>query len=130
MDEAETMEMFGGPAGTPVPQVDPEDVGAVFVLGQNTQKRHPNGGVAIGIEIFERACKPGAIVKAVVYRANMIQMLQHAAPELMDPLLQDKLDAVLRIAAEIKMEWIGVGIVRHGLPFDAEDFVRRVREAA
>jgi hypothetical protein len=28
------------------------------------------------------------------------------------------------------MEWMGVGIVRQGPPFDFEDFMRRVREAA
>ena len=76
------------------------------------------------------SCKPGADVKAVVYRARHIDLLGYVAPELMNPLLQDKLAAVFQAAAEIPMEWIGVGIVRHGLPFDAEDFIRRVREAA
>jgi hypothetical protein len=36
---------------------------------------------------------------------------------------------VFRAAAEIPMEWMGVGIVRRGLPFDPDDFLRRVREA-
>jgi hypothetical protein len=45
------------------------------------------------------------------------------------PLIKDKLDAVLEAASDIPMEWIGRG-VRHGLPFDADDFVRRVREVS
>jgi hypothetical protein len=57
-------------------------------------------------------------------------MLQHIAPEIMEPLVKDKLDAVLVAIAEIPMEWIGVGIHREGLPFNFEDLMRRVREAA
>jgi hypothetical protein len=44
---------------------------------------------------------------------------------------EDQLDdVVFRAAAQIPMEWIGVGITRRGLPFDFDDFMRRVREAA
>jgi hypothetical protein len=78
-------EMFVGAPGTPVPQVDPEDVRAVWKLGQEVKKDHPGGGVAIGMAIFERTCKPGAIVKAVVFRANMVGMLQYAAPDVFEP---------------------------------------------
>lgn len=38
-------------------------------------------------------------------------------------------DAIFRSIAQVPMEWIGVGIVRHGPPFDFEDFMRRVRAA-
>ncbi len=60
----------------------------------------------------------------------MIAMLQLVTPELVSPLVQDKLDAVIQTAATIPMEWMVEGIVRHGLPFDPDDFVRRVRKAA
>jgi hypothetical protein len=120
--------MYGAP-GEPVPQVDPEDVKAVWELGQAETKDHPDGGVIIGMAIFEHTCKPGAIVKAVIYRANMTDLLCSAAPEIMKPLLQDRLDAVLHTAATIPMEWMGVGIKRRGFPFDADDFIRRVSEA-
>jgi len=109
--------------------VGPEDVKAAWKLAQEVKKDHPGEHVGIGLEIFERTCKPGANIPAVTYRAGMICMLQHVAPELMDPLLQDKLEAVFRAGAEIPMEWIGVGMERQGFPFDAEDFMRRVREA-
>jgi hypothetical protein len=134
MDEAETLEKFSamvsGAPGEAVPQVDPEDVKAVWELSQEVKKDHPDGGVAIGMAIFEHTCKPGAVVKAVIYRANMTDILCSAAPEIMKPLLQDKLDAVIHTAATIPMEWLGVRIVRRGFPFDAGDFIRRVSEAA
>lgn len=122
-------ELFGfGRAGEPVPQVDPADVKAFWDLGQDVQERHPQGGVAIGVDLIKAHCKPGANVPAITHRASMIGMLQHVAPEVMDSLIKDKLDAVFHAAAEIPMEWIGEG-GRKGWPFDVEDFMRRVREA-
>lgn len=124
-------ELFGlGRAGEPVPQVDPEDVKAVWEIGQESVKGHSQGGIVIGMEIFRRACKPAADVPAVIYRMQQLSLLKLIQPNVMDPLLQDKPEALFRAAAEIPMEWMGVGIVRHGLPFDPDDFVRRVREAA
>ena len=124
-------ELFGlGRAGEPVPEVDPEDVKVVWEVGQESAKENPQGNVAIGVEIFRRACKPGANVPAVTYRTGQIGILRLIQPDVMDPLIQEKPKAVFRAAAEIPMEWIGVGIVRHGLPFDPDDFVRRVREVA
>jgi hypothetical protein len=128
MDEADFMTMFQGQAGQPVPQVDPLDIKAVWQIGKETMESHPGQNVGIGVEFFERACKPGANIPAVTYRAGMIAMFQRVAPELLDPLLQDKLDAVFQATAEIPMEWIGAG-VRSGFPFDPDDFLRRVREA-
>jgi hypothetical protein len=125
MDQEELQELFGGAPGTPVPPVDPEDVKAVWMLGQETKTAHPGETVGIGVEIFERTCNPGANIPAVTYRAGMAAMFLGHAPE-----LQEKLDALFQTAATIPMEWLGVGIVRRGLPFDADDFVRRVREAA
>ena len=48
----------------------------------------------------------------------------------MEPLIQDKLDTVFQAAAQIPMEWIGVGIVPHGWAFDPDEFIRRANEAA
>ena len=125
MDQTQLQKMLGGAPGTPVPQVDPEDVRAVWKLGQEVKKDHPGVNVGIGMEIFERACKPGSNIPAVTYRAGMTAMFLRHAPE-----LQDKLDAVFFTAATIPMEWIGVGVVRKGLPFDIEEFMRRVSGAA
>jgi hypothetical protein len=100
------------------------------MLGQDMKKRHPEGGVATGMTIFERTCKPGAIVKAVIYRATKIEMLRSVALEVREPLLREKLDAVFRAVAEIPMEWIGVGIVHHGWAFDVDDLMCRVGDAS
>jgi hypothetical protein len=65
MEDAEALAklhaIVSGAPGEPVPQVDPEDVKAVWKLGQEVKKDHPGGGVAIGMAIFEHTCKPGAI---------------------------------------------------------------------
>jgi hypothetical protein len=125
-EQQRLMELFGyGRAGEPVPVVDPEDVRAVWEITQESGKGH-QGGIMIGREIFRHACKPGANVPAVTYRTRKIDMLRMIAPEVMEPLLKDKFDAVFRAVAEIPMEWIGTD-VRHGLPFDRDDFIRRVR---
>lgn len=128
MDEAAMFAMISGVPGDPVPQVDPEDIEAVWKLGEDVKKDHPGGGVAIGMAVFEHACTPGANVKAVIYRANQTGILRMVAPEVMEPLIEEKLDAVLRTAATIPMEWIGRE-VHKGFPFDADDFIRRVSEA-
>lgn len=128
MDEAATKQ-FWGEAGESVPQVDPSDIRAAWELGQEMEKNHLGVNVGIGVDVFQHACKPGANIQAVTYRANMLGMLLHVAPSMMEPLVQDKLDAAFRAAATIPMEWIGAE-VRKGFPFDADDFIRRVREAA
>src|SRR6266849_790719 len=107
MDEATFEKFFGGKAGEPVPKVHPSDMKALWTLGEDTKKRHPEGGVAIGVNLMEASCKPGANVMAISYRASWIGMLQHLDKEVMDPLMRDKLDAVLMAASEIPMAWIG-----------------------
>jgi hypothetical protein len=128
MDESEIKRLWAGVAGETVPRVDPSDVKALWELGQGVKKSHPEGGIAIGVALFNECCKPGANVPAVRYRVSMLGMLQYVAPEIINPLIQDKLDAVFLAAAEIPMEWLGEG-VREEFPFDADDFVRRVGAA-
>jgi hypothetical protein len=122
--------LWGAAAGEPVPRVDPQDVEAVWELTQEVSKKYPDKQMAIGVTGFQARCKPGADIAAVTYRAGMVGILQRAMPAIMDPLIADKLDAVLLAAAEIPMEWLGVGIEHQGPPFDMDDFLRRVREAA
>jgi hypothetical protein len=122
---------FGGEPGEPVPQVDAHDVRAVWKLGQEAKKDHPGENVGIASDIFVRACKAGANIQAVFYRTAHMAMLQHIVPEIFEPWTKDGelLDSVFRAAAEVPMEWIGVGVVRNGLPFDVDDLLRRLREA-
>jgi hypothetical protein len=63
MDQAQLQKMVGGAPGTPVPQVDPEDVRAVWKLGQEVKKDLPGVNVGIRVEIFERASRLGNIQK-------------------------------------------------------------------
>jgi hypothetical protein len=39
-------------------------------------------------------------------------------------------DAVLKVAARFPMKKLNVGVVHQGLPFDVEEFVKQVEEAA
>jgi hypothetical protein len=129
MEEQERLrELFGyGRAGEPVPQVDPSDLKALWTLYEESRKRNPKGGVMIGRSLMQDLCKPGADVTAISYRATKLELFRHILPDTIEPLIQDKLDAVLKAASEIPMVWIGA-TVYHGWTFDPEDFVRRVRE--
>jgi hypothetical protein len=55
-------------------------------------------------------------------------MLQYVAPHMFEPRTKDGelTEPVFRAAAQVPMEWIAVGVVRKGPPFDVEDFMRRV----
>jgi hypothetical protein len=121
---------FAGRAGEPVPEADPQDVRAVWMVGRDVQRSHPGGQVAIGVGTLEAACSPGADFPAVWHRASQISILTLAMPELLKPWTKDGelTETVFKAAAKIPMEWIGENL-RHGLPFDVEDFMRRVSEA-
>lgn len=122
---------FGGKPGEPVPAVDPEDLRIVWQIGKDIQAQH-SGPKAVGGVIFEQACKPGADVEAVFYRATQIWMIDHIAPELLAQFTRDGQpdDAVFRAAAKVPMEWMGVGIVREGPPFDVNEFLRLCEKEA
>ena len=103
---AKLFAMVSGEPGTPVPEVDPLDIKSLWEHGQDQRRRHPEGGIITGMAVLEHLCKPGAEVKAVVYRANKIEILRTVAPEIMEPLIREKLDAMLHTAATIPMEWM------------------------
>jgi hypothetical protein len=130
MDQAE---FFTGAPGEQVPQVDPEDVRALWKLGlgRSMESGHPGGQRAIGVEVCKSVCKPGADISAVCYRGMMLGLITRHAQEQLAPWINqgEMDDAIFRAIAEVPMEWMGVGIVRHGPPFDFEDFIRRVRAA-
>jgi hypothetical protein len=119
---------FGGNPDEQVPRVDPDDLKTVWQFRQGSLQRS-EWPVATGADFLRQLCKPGADVKALGYRAMMLSLLiQHAQEQLAPWNTDGKLDDnVFRAAAEIPMQWIGVGIERLGLPFDVEDFMRRLR---
>jgi hypothetical protein len=120
---------FGGIPGEPVPEVDPEDLKAVWQQARDLQARHPGQRVAIGFDAMKAVCKPGANAQAVFYRLSMIWLLNEFAQEQLAAWFKDEQvsDAVFQTMATIPMEWIG-HTERKGLPFDVEDFFRRLRE--
>ncbi len=131
--------LFGGKPGEPVPQVDPEDLKNVWQLQDEVKKRHPRGEhCAIDQSVIQRTCKPGANVQAVSYRAGLLRLILMPIAEGLPSIAGEKLapwikdgrldDAVFRAAAQTPMEWMGVGIIRKGPPFDVDEFMRRVRE--
>ena len=134
MEEQERLRvLFGfGRAGEPVSTVDPKDVKAVWELSIDFEREHPGRPGAVGIEIFKAACSPGANIQAIIHRTQMLWVVQHASREALAPWTKDDqlADEVFRAIATVPMEWMGVGVPRQGLPFDADDFLRRVREAA
>lgn len=83
----------------------------------------------MGFHVMKATFKPGANLPAVWYRSGMIQVLNQVAQEQLAPWVKDEAvsDAVFRTMATIPMEWIG-HTDREGLPFDVEEFFRRLRE--
>lgn len=123
---------FGGKPGEPVPEVDPDDLKTVWRLNRDLQARHPGQQVATGSRVYEHACKTGADIQAVGYRAAVLSMMIHLAQHPENPIKElrpwlkaDQLnDVVFRAAAKVPMEWMGVGIVRDGPPLDLDEFLR------
>ena len=75
---------------------------------------------------------------ALAYRAMMLSMLTNPKfPEELTRYWKEQLApwttdghfdaAVYREFAQLPLEWMGVGVVREGFPFDAESLLRRLR---
>jgi hypothetical protein len=93
--------------------------------------QRPGQRVAVSSNVLEQVCQPGADVQAVAYRRTMLQLIQHVAPEQLEPWTKDGElnETVFLAAAEIPMEWIGRE-ERQGLPFDVGEFFRRLSSDA
>src|ERR1700682_1262909 len=114
---------YGGKPGEPVPAVDPQDVKTVWQIGRDAQANHVG---AVGVDLMKHACKPGADIEAVCYRAGLVWLITQIAPEDLARFTREGQpdDAVFRAAAKVPAEWIGVGIVQQGPPFDVNEFLR------
>jgi len=119
---------FGGKQGEPVPEVDPEDVKTVWQIGRDVEVNHPGKqvAVAVGVSIMKQACKPGADIEAVSYRASFAWLISRVAPEHLARFTREGQpdDTVFRAAAKVPAVWMGVGIVWQGPPFDLNEFLR------
>jgi hypothetical protein len=111
-DALENSPSFGGNPGEPVAEVDPDDLKTLWQEISNLQATDPGQHVAIGFEAKVLA-KPGVNAEAVWYRSMMIRLLNEFKHE--------------QLAPWISIEWIG-STEREGLPFDVEEFFRRLSE--
>jgi len=125
----EEVTLFGGQPRDPVPPVDPDDLKTAFEVFQDAATRDPGGRSAVGFDVFQHACKPGADISSITYRAMMLGVLVRHAQEQLAPWMKDgRLDpAVFREFAQVPMEWVGRGVERQGLPFDVEELFRRLK---
>jgi hypothetical protein len=116
---------FGGDPGKPVPEVDPEDVKTVWKIQREIEETNPGRQVATGASLLKHACKAGADIEAVSYRTSQLFLLRMIAPEQWAQLTSNgqPSDAVFTAAAKVPMEWMGVGIIRQGPPFNFDEFV-------
>jgi hypothetical protein len=113
---------FGGEPGTPVPQVDPEDLRKVFEYGREVAKERPK--TASGVSIYEHMLgKPQDHVLAVCYRASMLGLITTCAKDVL-PLPPVSQEALFRAMATVEMEWMAAGVPHEGPPFDWEQFLQ------
>src|SRR4051812_27998987 len=117
---------FGGKPGEPVPEADPGDLKTIWAINRELQARHPGETVATGRGLVEKCLKPDANIEATCYRAGMLALTaRFIATEQLAPDKDGMLDGrVFRAAASVPMEWMGVGIVRQGMPFDIDHFLQ------
>jgi len=113
----EIQAMFGTP-GEPVPTVAAKDIRAYWELGRDviaTSGRKP-GQVAIGIELVQHVCGPGADVRAVSFRCMRFQMLDMLVGNLLSGWLAHPLrEIAFLIVAKVPMKWWEVGVPRRRL---------------
>jgi hypothetical protein len=124
---------FGMEPGTPVPQVDAQDVKAAWELTRDVERRRPagsEGAILIATRVVQRVCTPGADVVAVAHRSTVLNLLCLLHPEFVAPWMKDGglEDAVFHAMAQVRMEWMEVGVIQHGPPFDLEHFERLLQE--
>jgi hypothetical protein len=108
-----------------VPAVKPDDLKNVWRLFGDMEAR--NAGAA-GDNVYKSVCSPGADALSVWYRASMLTLAINMTPDLLAPWIHDGQpnDAVFEVMATFPMEKMRIGIVRQGLPFDVEEFVKRI----
>ena len=100
--------VFGGKAGESVPEVDSDDLKAIWQIGEELRAKHPGTKAALGVEVMKRACKPGANVEATWYRSSAIWMVSHIGEQLAPRQREGKVaDPVFRTMASIPMAMDG-----------------------
>jgi hypothetical protein len=109
-----------GKAGDPVPVVDSADIKVMWAYGQKLKAQHPKG-LAVEVGIYKRICSPGADIRAVSYRYQMLglleMMLQAAWPG------GEPSANAFKVAARMDLHWMAVGTPQNGFPFSVQGFL-------
>jgi hypothetical protein len=115
---------FGGEPGGLVPEVDPDDVKSAWKIQADAEAKNPGKLAATGGGLLKRACKPGANIEAIGYRAAVLLMIRHIAPEQWARLAEknEPTESAFRAAAKVRLEWMAPGVARQSPPFDAGEF--------
>jgi hypothetical protein len=110
-----------------VPAVKPDDLKNVWRLF-GEMGRNPGQSRSAGENVYKSVCSPGADARSVWYRASMLALAIKMTPDFFGPWMRDGQldDAVFEVGATFPMEKMRTGIVRDGLPFDVEEFVKRI----
>ncbi len=113
-----------GKPGDPVPVVDPADMKAMMEFGEDLKKRHRDKAFGVGMGLLQQVCSPGADVRAVSYRISLLAMLEMML-EATYPGGHFSDDA-LKVAAEMELTWMPVGVPQKGMGFNVEEFLGQV----
>jgi hypothetical protein len=122
------IDVFFGKAGEPVAVVDVSDIKVMWAYLHELEARHP-GGVAVEVGIWKRLCSPGADVRAVSYRCQMLGLLEIMLRTVWTG--GEISENAVKVAARMDLHWMAVGVAQNGFPFSVEGFLAEVkREAA
>jgi hypothetical protein len=120
----EGLDALIGKAGDPVPVVDPADMKAMREFEQGLKKRHPDEPFGVGMGLLQQVCSPGADVRAVSYRLNLLAMLEMMLEATYPG--GHVSDHALNIAAEMELTWMPVGVPQKSMGFNVEAFLGQV----
>jgi hypothetical protein len=120
---------FGTP-GEPVPTVDAAELKSVWSTYRQVELDHPSGAVGICVELLKQVCSVGADVFAVSYRCRMIWLLEMCRADALLPWKRTGQfdEAIFRVAANIPMKRMAVGVPQSDLPFDVDAFIEQLQE--
>ena len=113
-----------------VPAVNAIDLKTIWAMQNDFQAHHPGQQVSIDIDIYHRACSPGADMAAVFSRVSMLGLLQPVAEaeHFKFPWIHNGKpdEIVFKIVARIPMVRLQPGVEHEGFPFDVEELIRQI----
>jgi hypothetical protein len=117
-----------GKAGEAVPVVDVGDIKVMWTHGQKLKALHPEGSVAVCVNIWKQLCSPGADVRAVSYRCTILGLLEMMLRAAWTG--GELSENAFRVAATMDLDWMPVGVVQNALPFNLEGFLAEAQRWA